>query len=222
MASTLTFTLPASNAEARPGKVTMVNLLGRTWTFPAAPPEVKHKFPIWQWEKVTRPDQQPVTVRTSKTLHTFTLEFILGYPDGRSIEPDLQQLRGFASDGAYLTLHSYGASLGGLWAMTGDYSAETSLLLPGSNDAYQATIALEFTRASDVGVLLTPIKASSSNDVPLPIVEKVNDGSSNSNDQPGLGGVGTRPAAPDPTGAGAGLTGLTDDMANDIRKAAGL
>lgn len=147
------------------GGVTLISQNGRRWTFPAVPPEADHEFPTAIFNEVTRPDASPVNVLVGSSLHKISMNWVLAYPDGRSIEPDLQALRGFASDGKWFTM-SYTPSWGGWW-LIGDILKVSQKYENEANEIIQATVTMVLKRATELSVELTPIKALNASDVPI-------------------------------------------------------
>ena len=157
------FSLTVS-AQAQAG-VSMVSRNGRRWTFPAVPPEATHDFPTVAYNEISRPDTFPFNVPKGKSLHKISFNWLLAYPDDRSIEPDLQELRGFASDGTWFTIN-YTPSWGGRWTISAPLQVAQKMLNV-NNEITQATVTLELKRETSLTVELAPVKASSSTDIPI-------------------------------------------------------
>lgn len=145
--------------------VSLVSQNGRRWTFPAVPPEADHEFPGIAFEEISRPDANPVNVAKGRTLHKISMNWKLAYPDDRSIEADLQELRGFASDGKWFTIN-YTPSWGGWWLITEPLRVSQSML-NSSNEITQAMVTLGLKRATQITTELAPVKADGSTDIPI-------------------------------------------------------
>lgn len=98
---------------------------------------------------------QPDTIhKTGNPLHVMnvTLKWVArtkGYIDPqKSIEPDLQVLRGFARSGLRLWFIGWGASAGGWFRIT-DFSINVTSMKAGTNDATSADVTLTLTKPTD-------------------------------------------------------------------------
>lgn len=161
--ASFSFTIPSTQPNKN---VTLVSQDGnRRWMFPAMPPEAEHQFPTVSFDLVTRPDNNPANVITGKNLHRITFDWILAYEDGRSVEVDLQQLRGFASSGQWFTI-DYTPSWGGWWLIVEPLSVKQTML-NRDNEITQATVSLVLRRATMIVLELAPIKADNASDVPI-------------------------------------------------------
>lgn len=106
--------------------------------------------------EVDRPGREPLVVRAADPLHRYSVDMIVGYPDGQqSIEDLLKQLRRLSFRRTRMRI-TYGPSEGGWWRLT-RLSWTDERRAHGSNEITRATVSATFTRAVDAVVNPGPI-----------------------------------------------------------------
>lgn len=149
----LVVTRPAATAANR-RKVKIISEGGLSWTFPHAPAGFDSTGLAPRWEPVDRPGRAPLLEHVADELHAMSLSWMLGYPDLRSVEADLTQLR-FIARSKTRVRFEYGPSEGGWWRVT-DLGYQP---LQRSRDQHIvcANVSLDVTRATEAVVNVGPV-----------------------------------------------------------------